>query len=59
MELLHDSGSPPARAQEIAERVPNSRLVVIDGPHTIHPGQPAECSRAVADHLRRAPGEAA
>jgi 3-oxoadipate enol-lactonase len=48
----HDTASPVARAQEIADRVPTSRMVVLDGPHMMHLERPAELSAAIAQHLR-------
>jgi 3-oxoadipate enol-lactonase len=47
-----DTASPVERAQEIADRVPTSRLVVLDGPHMMHLERPAELSAAIAEHLR-------
>lgn len=47
-----DAASSVARTQEIAERVPNSRFVVLDGPHMMHLERPVEFSAAVRDHLR-------
>jgi pimeloyl-ACP methyl ester carboxylesterase len=47
-----DAASSVARTQEIAERVPNSRFVVLDGPHMMHLERPLEFSAAVRDHLR-------
>jgi 3-oxoadipate enol-lactonase len=47
-----DTASPVARTQEVAERVQNSRFVVLDGPHMMHLERPAEFSAVVRDHLR-------
>jgi pimeloyl-ACP methyl ester carboxylesterase len=48
-----DAASPVSRTQDLADRVKNSRLVVLDGPHMMHLERPAEFSAAVRDHLRR------
>jgi pimeloyl-ACP methyl ester carboxylesterase len=47
-----DAASPVSRTQEVAERVQNSQLVILDGPHMMHLERPAEFSAAVRDHLR-------
>jgi pimeloyl-ACP methyl ester carboxylesterase len=40
------------RTQDVADRVKNSRLVILDGPHMMHLERPAEFSAAVRKHLR-------
>jgi pimeloyl-ACP methyl ester carboxylesterase len=53
-----DAASPVARSQEIADRAPNARLVVMDGvPHMAHLESPEQLSRVIADHLRWAGGD--
>jgi pimeloyl-ACP methyl ester carboxylesterase len=47
-----DSASPVERTRAIAERVPGSRFVVLDGPHMMHLERPVEFSAAVREHLR-------
>jgi pimeloyl-ACP methyl ester carboxylesterase len=47
-----DSASPVSRTQDVADRVKNSRLVILDGPHMMHLERPSEFSAAVHDHLR-------
>jgi pimeloyl-ACP methyl ester carboxylesterase len=47
-----DAASPVSRTQDVANRVKNSRLVILDGPHMMHLERPAEFSAAVRDHLR-------
>jgi 3-oxoadipate enol-lactonase len=54
-----DTASPVARAEEVAERTPDARLVVLDGPHMMHLEEPAALSDAIAEHLARATGRAA
>ncbi|MEA2385712.1 MAG: hypothetical protein QOH72_5683, partial [Solirubrobacteraceae bacterium] len=48
-----------ARAEEVAERTPDARLVVLDGPHMMHLEEPAALSDAIAEHFARATGRAA
>jgi 3-oxoadipate enol-lactonase len=52
-----DAASPIARGEEIADRVPNSRLVILEGPHMMHLENPAGLSAAIAEHLRWALGD--
>jgi pimeloyl-ACP methyl ester carboxylesterase len=47
-----DAALPLPGVQEIAGRVPASRLVVVDGPHMLQLECPAEFSEAVREHLR-------
>jgi 3-oxoadipate enol-lactonase len=47
-----DAASPVLRTQDVADRVKNSRLVILDGPHMMHLERPAEFSAAVREHLR-------
>ena len=49
-----DTASPVSRTQDVADRVKNSSLVILDGPHMMHLERPAEFSAAVREHLRRA-----
>jgi 3-oxoadipate enol-lactonase len=52
-----DAASPLSRSQEIADRAPNARLVVMDGvPHMAHLERPERLSEVIADHLDRAGG---
>lgn len=48
-----DTASPVSRTQDVADRVKNSSLVILDGPHMMHLERPAEFSAAVREHLRR------
>jgi len=48
-----DTASPVLRTQDVADRVKNSSLVILDGPHMMHLERPAEFSAAVREHLRR------
>jgi 3-oxoadipate enol-lactonase len=53
-----DAASPPARSEEIAERVQNGRLVVAEGaPHMIHLECPEQLSAIVEEHLSWAHGQ--
>lgn len=47
-----DAASSIARTADIAERVPTSRLVVLDGPHMMPLERPDEFSAALGEHLR-------
>ena len=47
-----DQASPLARSEEIAQRAPGGRLVVMDGaPHMAHLECPERFSEVVDDHL--------
>jgi 3-oxoadipate enol-lactonase len=53
-----DAASPPARSEEIAERVQNGRLIVAKGaPHMIHLECPEQLSAIVEEHLSWAHGQ--
>ncbi len=48
-----DASSPLSRSEEIAERAPGARLVVMEGaPHMSHLETPAALDEVIADHLR-------
>lgn len=46
-----DQASPPARLEEIAQRVPGARLVVVDGPHMLHLEHADVFSQVLDEHL--------
>ena len=50
---VHDPAVPLANAEFLDERLPNSRLVVIDRGHFIWEEAPAEYASAVLDSLTR------
>lgn len=47
-----DAASPVSRTQQISERVPGARFVVLDGPHMLHLERPVEFAAALSEHLR-------
>jgi pimeloyl-ACP methyl ester carboxylesterase len=47
-----DKAAAPAALEAFQDGLPNSRLVVLDGPHILYMECPAEFSAAVRDHLR-------
>jgi 3-oxoadipate enol-lactonase len=47
-----DKAAAPAALEAFQEGLPNSRLVVLDGPHILYMECPEAFSRAVEDHLR-------
>jgi pimeloyl-ACP methyl ester carboxylesterase len=47
-----DAASPVERTKDVADRIPESRFVVLDGPHIVHLERPAEFSHVVREHLR-------
>jgi pimeloyl-ACP methyl ester carboxylesterase len=47
-----DAASPVSRMQQISERVPGARFVVLDGPHMLHLERPVEFAAALSEHLR-------
>lgn len=47
-----DVSTPSAVMAELADGLPQSRLVELDAPHMAHLERPAEFSEAVRDHLR-------
>ncbi|MBO0690870.1 MAG: alpha/beta fold hydrolase [Candidatus Dormibacteraeota bacterium] len=46
-----DKAAAPAALEAFQQGLPNSRLVVLDGPHILYMERPAEFSAAVQDHL--------
>lgn len=53
-----DAASPPARSEEIAQRVQNGRLLVAEGaPHMIHLECPGQLSAIIEEHLNWAHGQ--
>jgi len=47
-----DAASPVWRTQEVSDRVPGARFVVLDGPHMMHLERPDEFAAALSEHLR-------
>jgi 3-oxoadipate enol-lactonase len=48
---LHDPSPNPRRLAELAEALPLSRLVYVDGPHMLHAERPENVLAAVDSHL--------
>jgi 3-oxoadipate enol-lactonase len=48
-----DASSPPEHAEAIASRIPDARLVVLDGPHMLHLEDGPAFAAEVRDHLAR------
>jgi pimeloyl-ACP methyl ester carboxylesterase len=52
----HDRVVPVANVEFLDERLPNSRVAIIDGGHFIWEEAPAEYARIVIDSIRGEPG---
>jgi 3-oxoadipate enol-lactonase len=46
-----DASSPVSARETLTRRLPNARMVILDGPHMIHLENPVDFSQAVRDHV--------
>lgn len=53
VQATDDSTFPPAHGEEMAARMPNAELVVLEGGHTINNLNPTEFNRAMLEFLER------
>ena len=53
VQATDDATFPPAHGEEMASRMPNAELVVLEGGHTINNLNPVEFNRAMLDFLER------
>ena len=53
IQATNDATFPPEHGKEMASRMPNAELVVLEGGHTINNQNPHEFNRAMLEFLER------
>ena len=53
IQATNDTTFPPEHGEEMASRMPNAELVVLEGGHTINNQNPHEFNRAMLEFLER------
>ena len=53
VQATNDSTFPPEHGEEMAARIPNAELVVLEGGHTINNQNPLEFNRVMLEFLER------
>ena len=53
IQATNDSTFPPEHGEEMASRIPNADLVVLEGGHTINNQNPLEFNRVMLEFLER------